>query len=125
MKKVLLLEDDAWLAESLRDSLAGVFSTKIVQLPEKVFAVMTKFWPDIIVADVFLGENNLFVLLNEMVSYDDSRKIPIVILSSVAQRIQLDDVREFGVVALLDKAEITPKILRSELEKIVEKNREK
>lgn len=122
--KILLIEDDEWLAESFLRTLKSEFTeVKIINDPNFAFEVFAKFWPDLIVADVLLGAQNLFVLLNEMASYDDSRKIPIVILSSVAEQIQLKNVREFGVRKVLDKAKITPKSLRAEVEKVLENSR--
>lgn len=118
-RKIILLEDDVWLADSLSSALSDLASMKVVHSPDEIFSVMDKFWPDVIIGDVILGQKNLMVLLNEMVSYDDSRKIPIIILSSIAQQINPNDVREFGVIAVLDKVTITPKILRQTVRELV------
>lgn len=118
--KILLLEDDKWLAESFANSLRQKFDVLTVADPAEVFGRMKTFWPDAIVADVLLGAQNLFVLLNEMQSYDDSRKIPIIILSSVASQIHEADVREFGVKKVLDKATITPQKLRAAVASVLD-----
>lgn len=118
--KILLLEDDAWLAESFSRSLRREFAeVRILSDPDQVFDSFAKFWPDVIIADVLFGQCNLFVLLNEMQSYDDSRTIPVVILSSLAQQISSDDARSYGVVSVLDKTQITPAKLRSVVKEIL------
>ena len=122
-KKVLILEDDRWFAEVLVEILGYEYEVKIVPNPEKVFAILDKWWPDIMVADVILGAKNLFVLLNEMQSYIDTRKIEVVILSSVSQQIALSNVTKFNVKKVLDKANITPENLRATLREIVQNSR--
>lgn len=117
--QILLVEDDNWLADSLAKNLRREFTVTTVADPAAVFGEMDRCWPDAIVADVLLGEQNLFVLLNEMQSYTDLRVVPIIILSSVASRIRLDDVREFGVRQVLDKTTITPTKLRAAVQSVI------
>ena len=119
--KILIIEDDVWLSRSFEKVLKRKFTdVKSIQDPVEAFDVFAEFWPDLIIADVLLGEQNLFVLLNEMQSYDDSRKIPIIILSSLAEKIRAENVAEFGVKEILDKAEITPETLRKSAQNILE-----
>ena len=125
LAKVLILEDDSWFVEILVNILADDYEIKIANNPGKVFAILDQWWPDLILADVILGAKNLFVLLNEMQSYIDSRKIPIVILSSVAQQINQHDVVKFNVKKVIDKVQVTPVILRKTLCEIIAKNRAK
>lgn len=119
--KILLIEDDKWLAESFARSLKRQFAeVEILSNLDLAFDYFSKFWPAVIVADVLVGKKNLFTLLNEMQSYEDSRKIPIVVLSSLAQQISPEDVHAFGVVSVLDKTKITPGELRDEVKKILD-----
>jgi len=120
LAKVLILEDDVWFAETLVEVMASEYEVKVTSDPEKIFAVVDAWRPDVLLADVILGAKNLFVLLNEMQSYVDTRKLPVVILSSVAGQISRNDVAEFNVKKVLDKATITPEILRETLCEIVE-----
>jgi len=113
--KVLILEDDKWLADSLRAGLESEFEVRVCHDPTKVFEVLDKWRPDVLLADVILGEKNLFVLLNEIQSYVDTRVLPVVILSTAARQIKSQDVAEYNVRQVLDKTEITPEILRQTL----------
>ena len=160
---ILIIEDDIWFAESLRNMLISVpkirkalicrsetreeskknskrtspnfreksnadlstnfanFNVKILANPEKFFDLFETFAPDLIIADVLLGAKNLFVLLNEMQSYVDTRQIPLVILSSVGAQIRESDVREFNVKKVLDKTDLTPEVLRETVSIILNK----
>jgi DNA-binding NarL/FixJ family response regulator len=114
-RKILILEDDQWFAESLRAGLATEFVVQVCHDPEEIFAVLEKWRPDVLLADLVLGEKNLFVLLNEIQSYTDTRELPVVILSTAARQIRAEDVARYNVRKILDKSEITPAKLRQEL----------
>ena len=107
-RKVLILEDDKWFADSLRASLQAEFEVKICHTSYAVFETMEKWWPDILLADIILSEKNLFALLHEIQSYTDTRALPVVILSTVARQIKVEDVAKYNVRKILDKANITP-----------------
>jgi CheY-like chemotaxis protein len=62
----------------------------------------------------------VFDLLHELQSHDDTAELPVILCTSLAQRIQLDDVRKYGVVSVLDKATVTPKLLQEAVEQAVE-----
>ncbi|MCL1877177.1 response regulator [Candidatus Saccharibacteria bacterium] len=115
MIKILLVEDDKWFAESLVLMLKKDFELRFCSDPEAVFGVVESWQPDLLLADMILGEKNLFVLLNEMQSYADTRNINVVILTSSADSIKLRDVARFNVKKILDKSTITPEILKTVL----------
>jgi DNA-binding response OmpR family regulator len=123
--RVLILEDDRWLADSLATILRADFDVKVANDPETVFATMDDWWPDVLLADVILGAKNLFVLLNEMQSYTDTSCVNVVILSTISSQLNSRDVENFNVRAVLDKAAITPESLRETLTQIVAKTNRK
>lgn len=118
MKRVLILEDDQWFADSLTEILANEFDVRICLTADECLGVMESWLPDIIVSDVILGNQNAFVLLNEFQSHNDWREIPVVLLTANAVKVNLDDVRNMSVRAILDKAKITPKNLCANLHSI-------
>jgi PleD family two-component response regulator len=114
-RKILILEDDKWFADSLRAGLEPEFGVRVCHSPEKVFEILENWRPNVLLADVILGEKNLFTLLNEIQSYTDTRTLAVVILSTAARQIRAADVAQYNVRKILDKAEITPAKLRQEL----------
>ncbi len=107
---LLIVDDDAWFSDTLTASLDSYVVIRTPD-PDEVFDLIERHHPDLIIADVMLGARNVFALLQEMQSYLDTRDIPIVILSALAGQIDLDDVKQLGIQAVLDKAEITPETL--------------
>ena len=116
--KVILIEDDRWMADSLSETLEGI-SVKTVTNPEDTFAEIEIQKPDLVLADVTLGQKNIFVLLNEMQSYSDTRQIPVIILSSSAAKLNLDDLGAYGVMAIIDKGTATPDKISAEIRRII------
>lgn len=62
--------------------------------------------PDLIFLDILLDGPDGFTFLNELVSYPDTAKVPIVIVSSLD--INKYDLSTYGVVGILDKSTMTP-----------------
>lgn len=117
---ILLIEDDQWLADSLISGFSEL-SVEVVRDPEETFVVIDHHRPDVIVGDVILGNKNIFTLLNEMQSYQDTREIPIILISSSADRIDEEDVKNFNVKKIVDKSDLDPQQLADDI-KIILKN---
>lgn len=107
---ILLIEDDQWLADSLISGFSEL-SVEAIRDPEEAFVAIDHHRPDVIVGDVILGNKNIFTLLNEMQSYQDTREIPIILISSNADRINEEDVKIFNVKKIVDKSDLDPQQL--------------
>lgn len=111
MKNVLLIEDDMWLADSYSDVIgARGMKCTTVATAEEAMTVIDTVAPDVIVADIMLGDHTVVGLLHELQSYDDTQKIPVIICSSLAKSASnmQAQLHEYGVVEILDKATVTP-----------------
>ncbi len=119
MKKVLIVEDDRWLAESYRLILKnnGWQSCHVV-LAEQAIEAIDDFQPDVVLLDFMLPEKNAPTLLNEMQSHPDLAKLPIVICSSL-DLLQYDSeaLASYGVKEVINKAKMTPQSVLLALEK--------
>jgi two-component system phosphate regulon response regulator PhoB len=112
--KLLIVEDDPWYAESLRNTLGGMTS-QVASSSESAIEQVDEFKPDVILLDFQLGARNAMTLLNELQSYTDTRQIPVVILATDARRLKLENLAACGVRAILDKADATPSQIIKEL----------
>ena len=70
--------------------------------------------PEMIFLDIMLSGPDGFTFLNEVVSYSDTMKIPIVIVSSLD--FSGKDLSEYGVVGILDKSKMMPADVRKYVE---------
>ena len=62
--------------------------------------------PDLVILDILLIGPTGFAVLNEMRSYPELARVPVAIVSSATADKKLAS--QYGVVAVLDKGELTP-----------------
>lgn len=112
-KKVLLIEDDVWLAELYQNAIeeGGKNEVSLAISAELALAKLDEKKPNIIVLDLFLPDHNGVELLHEIASYEDLAEIPVIILSTVPERefiLSKNRWRHYGVVEYLYKPEAKP-----------------
>lgn len=121
--KILLVEDDAWLAELYQSVLELDTRCKVLVAGTAEAALDTLDEnPDtsLIVLDMFLPEHNGIEFLHEIASYTDLNTIPVIVLSSVYQHdFAMSDERwkQYGVVKYLYKPRTKPDDLLIEIKK--------
>lgn len=109
MTKILLVEDDAWLAE-LEASVLEEAGYEVVLAPHALEAIelIDRHHPDVIVLDVLLGGSTAFALLHELQSYDDTNKIPVVLCTNLAEQFDKKQLEAYGVKRIIDKTTMHP-----------------
>ena len=71
--------------------------------------------PEMIFMEAMLSGPDGFTMLNELISYSDTVKIPVVLVTAV--KLSGFDLSEYGVVGVLDKDTMTPVEVRGYVEK--------
>lgn len=109
MTRVLLIEDDRWLAELYASVLQKEgYVVDVVHHAPAAMAVIEKTVPSVIVADVLLAGSTIFPLLHELQSYGDTGAIPVVLCTNLADQFDLEGLKTYGVVRIIDKTTIEP-----------------
>lgn len=102
---IFIIDDDEVMAECIarycKDQPTRIFSNAI----EAMNAIDDEK-PDLIFLDILLDGPDGFTFLNELASYDDTAKIPIVIISSLDFSGQ--DLSSYGVVGIISKDTMLP-----------------
>lgn len=113
MNYVLLIEDDQWLADSYQVMLrAQDIPVRQVSTGHEAMQMIEKEPPAVIVADVLLGDHTSITLFHELQSYEDTREIPIILCTTLAQtKFNTTELKTYGIEAVLDKATLTPEQL--------------
>lgn len=103
-RTVLLVEDDFWLADLQADILreAG-FTVQVAHNGLEAIDAVDAALPDVIIADVLLAGATVFSLLNELQSYSDTQKIPVVLCTSIAEQFSASQLEQYGVKRVVDK----------------------
>jgi len=108
-KKVLIVDDDRWLAEQQVHTLTKA-GFRVEVSPHAIAAIgdIDSFHPDAIILDILLPVSTGFTLMHELQSHGDMSKIPIILCTSLAGDMSLDNLKPYGVRRLLDKATMHP-----------------
>ena len=75
----------------------------------EAIAAMDEEMPELVILDILLTGPTGFAVLNEMRSYPDLAKVPVIIVTSVSIKDEL--AKQYGVVEVLDKGKMTPQEL--------------
>lgn len=84
MKKTLIIEDDIYLAEVLKDKFTRAnFEARTVASGDKVDAILQDYTPDVILLDLLLPKRDGFTLLEDLKGNDKYSAIPLIILTNL------------------------------------------
>lgn len=107
---IFIIEDDKVMAECIARACAGhdvqMFSNAI----EAMEMISGGRMPKLIFLDIMLEGPDGFTFLNELVSYTDTAKIPIVVVSSLD--FESVDLSVYGVVGVLNKDTMVPEDIK-------------
>lgn len=106
---IYVVDDDEIMVECIANSI-GKETRCFSNAYEVMDSISDGEMPEMIFLDVLLDGPNAFTFLNELVSYDDTRRIPIVIVSSLDFNDK--DLTEYGVVGVLDKDTMRPEDIK-------------
>src|SRR5690606_9930245 len=104
---ILLIEDDPWLAKSYQTVIEEVAAVKVVGSSDDAMRVIDEDLPRLIIADVMIDDGLVVDLLHELQSYADTASLPIVLCTSLASSMKLEQLRPYGVVKIFDKSSLT------------------
>jgi len=112
--KIFIIDDDDLfadcIAKNIERQLKNIDCQKFKNAIEAINS-LTDPLPALIFLDVLLPGVDGFTFLNELVSYTDTAKIPIVLVTSLD--LPKFDLKNYGVVAILNKETMTPESIVS------------
>src|SRR3989344_7105682 len=108
-KKVLLVEDDDFLSDLIyRRMIAGKYECIRASNGEDAIKLVAEQKPDIVLLDVLLPGIDGFEILRRLKAEESSRKIPVIFLSNLGQKDDLEKGKKLGAVKFLIKATVSP-----------------
>ena len=102
---IYIIDDDYQMAECVARFLRPE-KTKIFTNAIDAISNIDDDKPDLIFLDVLLDGPDAFTFLNEIVSYENTSKIPVVIITSLD--LKTDNLENYGVRKILKKETLTP-----------------
>ena len=112
---IFIIDDDEIMVECVARMCGEHEVRTFANGIEAMQAISDGELPDLIFLDIMLDGPDGFTFLNEMISYEDTRKIPIVVVTSLS--IGLGDLVSYNVAGLLKKDEMRPQEVKEYVEK--------
>ena len=115
-----IIEDDKVMGELFSRYLKGISDTKIFRDAISAINNISEDKPDLILLDILLTGPDGFTFLNEIVSYEDTAKIPVVIVSSL--KLKAEKLEEYNVSRILNKETMMPEDVKKIAKEILAKS---
>jgi DNA-binding response OmpR family regulator len=110
---IFVIDDDVTMAECV--GAATGREVKIFSNAMEAMNALDDGLPEMIFLDILLVGPDGFTFLNELISYSDTAKIPVVIVTSLD--LGGKDLSVYGVVGILNKDTMTPDDIKGYVEK--------
>lgn len=119
-KKILIVEDDSFLVGlyTTKFELEG-FETFTAEDGEKGYKTAKEKKPDIILLDILLPKLDGFEVLKKLKKGADTKSIPVILLTNLSQKNDVQKGLDLGAVDYLIKAHFMPSEVVSKVNKYV------
>jgi two-component system, OmpR family, phosphate regulon response regulator PhoB len=106
---VLLVEDDAWLADVQTTVLeAAGFTVRRVAHATAAMTAIDEQIPDVLIVDMLLAGTTALTLLHELQSHPDTAGVPVIACTNVADSLESTRLEQYGIRRIVDKATMRP-----------------
>lgn len=120
MKKILFIEDEGRLQEVLglllEQSGYEVFKALDGEIGLKM---LEEKKPDLVLLDLILPKKDGFEVLAHMKSKEEIKNIPVVILTNLEEKFDIERVKSYGVQGYLIKANYNPKEIVEKVKEVL------
>ncbi|OGH95187.1 MAG: hypothetical protein A2538_03380 [Candidatus Magasanikbacteria bacterium RIFOXYD2_FULL_41_14] len=118
--QVLIVEDDEFLSGIYQKKfeMEG-FKTLIATDGEKGWSEAKKKIPDLILLDILLPKLDGFAVLSKLKADPDTKNIPVILLTNLGQKDDVDKGIEAGAVDYLIKAHFKPSEVVAKVRKVL------
>lgn len=119
-KKILVVEDELFfqklLVSTIVDGGYEVFSAGDGEMGLKI---LEEKKPDLLLLDLILPKKNGFEVLEEIKSKDEIKNIPVVVLTNLEEKFDIEKALSYGVRAYLIKAVYRPEEILQKINEIL------
>ncbi len=116
MKKILVAEDDTYLANAYRIKLTKAgFEVRNAQDGQEALEMLSSFTPDIILLDLVMPKKDGFAVLTDLKANPTLKDIPVVIASNLGQKEDVEKGMKLGARDFFVKTDLS---LNNLIEKI-------
>jgi len=118
--RVLIVEDDQFLRELIAQKLLGEgYDAESVIDAKGAYKALHKKTPNIILLDIILPGESGFTILEKLKADEQFATIPVVVLSNLGQREDMEKAKKLGAKDFLIKANFTPEEIVQHIKKFI------
>ncbi len=122
MKNILIVEDDSFLRDLISKKLSSAgFSISEAVDGESAIVKIKEAKPDLVLLDLLLPTMDGFEVLSKIKEDTITSAIPVIILSNLGQKEEVDKGISMGATDYLIKAQFTPEEIVAKVKEIFEK----
>ena len=122
MKKILIIEDDPFLSEMYADKfIENNFETEVASDGKLGLAKIEEFCPDLVLLDIVLPKMDGFEVLKKIKEKEKLKEIPIVLLTNLGQKNEVEKGLALGAQEYIIKAHFTPTAVVTRVKEILDK----
>lgn len=123
-KKIMWVEDDSFLSEIIARKLSSEKCTLVhTKDAEGALSLVETEMPDVILLDILLPGMNGFELLEKLKSNPKLKNIPIILLSNLGQKSDIEKGKSLGADRFLIKAMLTLDEIIEQIQEVLEKTK--
>ncbi|OGZ23478.1 MAG: hypothetical protein A3A08_01010 [Candidatus Nealsonbacteria bacterium RIFCSPLOWO2_01_FULL_41_9] len=120
MKSILLVEDDPFLADIYGTKLkSSGFGVEVVSDGEQCLARVAQKIFDLVILDIVLPKMDGWEILREIKKTKGIKSMPVIILSNLSQKAEVEKGLKMGAIKYLIKAHYTPSEVVDEIKKVI------
>ena len=121
MKKILIVEDEALLSEMYEQGFLkdGGFSVFTTTTAEHGIELTKREKPDLVLLDIVLPKKDGFEILEELRSQDLTKQTPVILLTNLGQKPDVERGIKLGADDYIIKAHFTPSEVVEKINKIL------
>ncbi|KKT73800.1 MAG: Response regulator receiver protein [Candidatus Nomurabacteria bacterium GW2011_GWA1_46_11] len=122
MKKILIAEDDNFLTSAYKVKLKREgFDVQVAGDGEQALLALKTFIPDIILLDLVMPIKDGFAVLEEVKKDPNLKDIPVVVMSNLGQKEDIDRARALGAREYFIKTDIQLKDMAQKIKALLDK----
>lgn len=108
MKKILVAEDDTFLASAYRVKLTKAgFEAVIARDGNEALEAIKKELPDCILLDLVMPVKDGFTVLEELKNNERTKHIPVIVASNLGQKEDMDRAMKLGATEFIVKSNMS------------------
>ena len=122
MKKILIIEDDPFLSEMYAAKfIENGFEAEVSSDGKSGLVKIEDFHPDLVLLDIVLPKMDGFEVLKKIKEKEELKEIPIVLLTNLGQKNEVEKGIVLGAEEYIIKAHFTPTAVVAKVNEILNK----